>query len=387
MATSSLSYLLSFASEVEDFRTGNRLYYPCSSIIFMTFMGILCGSEDWDDIVEICESGEDILREVLGDDFVGVPSHDTFSRFFSLVNPLSLENAFRKTMNQCRMQKNTGSVEKEIIAIDGKYMSGVTNEPALNMVSAYATRIGLCLGQEIASKKMNEPEALRKLVRELNIKDSVITADALHCQKESVKEIIQMGGDYLLTVKSNQKHLYESILEGIRTENIRDKKKWIDHACLTTEGHGRKETRTCHSCSHPGWLPACGKEWEGIKSYGVIISERTILATGETSSETRCFISSLEKDALLQLTIMREHWKIENNLHWQLDVSFREDDTKINKNQSLNISLLRKMAMPILKEFIYKKGASMKKKMLAAALKPDIRKKLIQFAILFYAKS
>lgn len=119
----------------------------------------------------------------------------------------------------------------------------------------------------------------------------------------------------------------------------------------------------------------------------MIISERTILATGETSSETRCFISSLEKDALLQLTIMREHWKIENNLHWQLDVSFREDDTKINKNQSLNISLLRKMAMPILKEFIYKKGASMKKKMLATALKPDIRKKLIQFAILFYAKS
>lgn len=156
MATSSLSYLLSFASEVEDFRTGNRLYYPCSSIIFMTFMGILCGSEDWDDIVEICESGEDILREVLG------------------------------------------------IAIDGKYMSGVTNEPALNMVSAYATRIGLCLGQEIASKKMNEPEALRKLVRELNIKDSVITADALHCQKESVKEIIQMGGDYLPAEKNGR---------------------------------------------------------------------------------------------------------------------------------------------------------------------------------------
>lgn len=387
METSNLSSLLSFAYEVEDFRTGNRLYYPCSSIIFMAFMGILCGGEDWEDIVEISESGENILREILGDDFVGVPSHDTFSRFFSLVNPLSLENAFRKTMSQCSMQKNAGSEEKEVIAIDGKYILGVTNESALNMVSAYATHIGLCLGQEIATKKMNEPEALRKLVRELNIKDSIITADALHCQKKSVKEIVQMGGDYLLMVKSNQKHLYEGILEGIRTEIIRDKKKWIDHARQTEEGHGRNETRICHSCSHPGWLPACGKEWEGIKSYGVITHERTVLATGETSSETRCFISSLEKDAPLQLTIMREHWKIENNLHWQLDVSFNEDDAKMNKNQSQNISLLRKLAMPVLKEFTYKKGTSMKKKMMAAAIKPDIRAKLIQFAILFYSKS
>lgn len=387
METNNLSTLLSFAYEVEDFRTGNRLYYPCCSIIFMTFMGILCGGEDWEDIVEISESGEDILREILGDDFVGVPSHDTFSRFFSLVNPHSLESAFRKTMSQCRMQKNVESEEKEVIAIDGKYILGVTNESTLNMVSAYATRIGLCLGQEIATKKMNEPEALRQLVRELNIKDSIITADALHCQKESVKEIIQMGGDYLLMVKSNQKHLYEGILKGIQTENIRDKKKWIEHARQTEEGHGRNETRICHSCSHPGWLPACGKEWVGIKSYGVITHERTILTTGETSLETRCFISSLEKDALLQLTVMREHWKIENNLHWQLDVSFNEDDAKMNKNQSQNISLLRKLAMPVLKEFTYKKGASMKKKMMAAALKPDIREMLIRFAVLFYSKS
>jgi predicted transposase YbfD/YdcC len=113
---------------------------------------------------------------------------------------------------------------------------------------------------------------------------------------------------------------------------------------------------TCHSCSHPGWILGCGKEWPGIKSFDTITSQRTILATGETAAETRCFISSLEKDTLNQLNIIRKHGKIENNLHGRLDVSFKEDDTKMKKNQLPNIAALRKMAMPVLKAFTYKKG-------------------------------
>lgn len=380
------SLLLSFARDVEDFRSGNRLHYPASSIIFMAFVGILCGAQDWEDIVEVCEASEDLLETHLGSDFVGVPSHDTFERFFSLVNADSMESAFRKVMFQahCRL---ANPVDKEVIAIDGKYLASVTDEVALNVVSAYATGTGLCLGQEVADKKMNEPQMLRKLIHALDIGGTIITADALHCQKESVQAIIDAGADYLITVKANQQKLYQGILEGIRVEKLRDKAKWIDHAHETTTGHGREEIRICHSCSHPGWLPACGKEWKGVKSFGTITSQRTILSTGEVSTETRCFISSLEKDAITQLHIMRAHWKIENNLHWQLDVSFAEDDTRMKKNQLLNLSRLKKMGMPVLKGFEYKKGASMKKKMLAAALKPQVKEKLIKQAISFYEKS
>jgi predicted transposase YbfD/YdcC len=382
--TKTVSLFLSFAREVDDFRTGNRLIYPSSSIVFMAFIGILCNAQDWDDVVEISEASEDLLLEYLGDEYVGIPSHDTFSRFFALVNPLSLEQAFRKVISSVRHRED-GKLES--IAIDGKYLCGVTDVDALNVVSAYSTERGLCLGQEVADKKMNEPEMLRKLVCALNIEGSVITADALHCQKESVKQIIEQKGDYLISVKSNQKHLYEGILEGVRVENIRDKRRFIDHAEESVTGHGRHERRVCHSCAHSGWLPGCGEEWEGIKSFGTVTSYRTVLATGESSSETRCFISSLPMNALEQMRILREHWKIENNLHWQLDVTYGEDLTKMNKNQLLNISLLRKLTMPILREFPYKKGASLKRKMFAASLKPKVKSQLIQFAVHFYDKS
>lgn len=389
-STRDYSLLLTFARQVEDFRSGNRLYYPCCSIIFMTYLGVLCGGEDWEDIVEISESSEELLRHYLGSDFVGVPSHDTFSRFFSLVNPGSLERAFRKTMSLVQrhlrgdLEESEKICDKEVVALDGKYATSVTDTPDLNVVTAYATGTGLCLGQEVADKKMNEPQQLRKLVSELDLSGTIITADALHCQKDSIEAIITARADYLIIVKSNQDKLYKGILKGIRVENMRNKPQWIDHAEEISQGHGREERRTCHSSSHLGWIPKCGREWAGIKSFGMITSDRTDLSTGESTTETRCFISSLQKDALSQLHIIRNHWKIENNLHWQLDVSFGEDDTRMKKNPVLNLAILRKMAMPVLKAFTYKKGASMKRKMRAAALKPKIKKELIEAAMHFY---
>ena len=129
--------------------------------------------------------------------------------------------------------------EKEVVAIDGKYMAGVRGDSALNVVSAYATGSGISSGQEIADKKMNEPKALRALVNSLDLQNTIITADALHCQKESVKEIIEAGADYLITVKKNQKHLYDGIMEGIGVENMRNKQQHISHAHEINQGHGR----------------------------------------------------------------------------------------------------------------------------------------------------
>lgn len=373
--------ILSFAREVKDFRTGNRLVYPSSSIIFMAVVGMLCNAQEWSEVVDIAEASEDILKHYLGEDYVGVPSHDTFARFFALIHPTSMESAFRTVMNKA-WEKN--KIDKECIAIDGKYLCGVKDETALNMVSAYATDSGLCLGQAEADKKLNEPEILRKLVTELKLEGSVITADALHCQNESIKEIIKQKSDYLITVKGNQQQLFEGIQEGIAVEKVRAKKRYIDHAEEFTRGHGREERRICHACSHLGWLPSMGRKWEGIQSFGTVTSYRTVLATGETSQETRCFISSLPMNALQQMGILRNHWKIENNLHWQLDVTYGEDLTRMKKNQLLNVSILRKLVMPVVREFTYKKGTSLKKKMFVAILNKDIRRKLIQALVDFY---
>ena len=184
MEKQTYSLLLDFAREVEDFRVGNRLFYPSSSIIFMTFVATLCGAEDWSEVIEVAEASEELFREYLKEDFAGIPSHDTFSRFFSLIKPEALESAFRETMKEMHkplIDRN----EKEVVAIDGKYMAGVRGDSALNVVSAYATGSGISLGQEIADKKMNEPKALRALVNSLDLQNTIITADALHCQKES----------------------------------------------------------------------------------------------------------------------------------------------------------------------------------------------------------
>lgn len=378
--------LLNFARKVEDFRTGNRVFYPSASIVFMAFVGVLCGAKEWEDVVEIGESCADLLKELLEDDFVGVPSHDTFNRFFNLISTASMEKAFRETMSTVYAQSASPS-HKEVVAVDGKYLKGVKGNSALNMVSAYATELGICLGQEEADKKINEPEAFRRLLGGLELKNYIVTADALHCEKESAKAIVQAKGDYILIVKGNQLHLQEAIKEAVRVESIRGKKRFIDRAEEISQGHGRTERRICYSCSHKGWLPNLGRDWENLQSFGCITCERTDHATGQVSTETRCFISTLKMDAAAHMRWIRSEWKIENNLHWQLDVTFKEDACRMTKAQSKNLSLLRKLAMPVLKDFKYKKNASMRKKMLAAALKPDIKRKLILSALAFYANS
>lgn len=384
MKKTAVSLLLEFTHSVEDYRKGNRLHYPSSSIIFITFIGILCGAKQWDEIVEVGESCEKLLKEYLREEYVGVPSHDTFSRFFSLVSPESMEKAFRQTMQKIRSNHVSEEASKEVIAIDGKYMNGVKGSESLNIVSAFATSLGLSLGQKEAEKKMNEPEVLRQLLSELDLKDCIITADALHCQKESAKRIIEAKADYVLVVKKNQRKLHNAILEGIRVENIRDKKRSISHEEVSIEAHGRIDNYVCHSCSLLGWLPQVGTEWEGIKSFGTITRESTDLSSGEKSIETRCFISSLPMNAEDHLKWLRKHWLIENHLHWQLDVTFQEDQSRMKRVQSKNISLLRKLALPALKSFEYKKHSSLKNKMFAAAFKPEIRRKLIDSALEFF---
>ena len=176
----------------------------------------------------------------------------------------------------------------------------------------YSTISGMTLGQHLADKKINKPVSLRELINELFIESYIITGDALHYQKDSVKAIIDNYADYLLCVKGNQ----EKLKEGIKTEIMRQKKRFIDSYQKEELGHGRHGVCTCYACSHLVWLPKkSGREWVGIKRFGKVISERTEPKIGKTTTDERYFISSMPMDAHIQIDVMKNYWKIENNLH------------------------------------------------------------------------
>jgi len=332
--------------------------HPVESIVFISLSAVLCGCNTWNDIEDFGRSKEVFFRERIPN-FHGVPSHDTFSRFFASLDTEKFEHYFRK------WAKGIVGEYKGVIAVDGKTICGAyksekdkktksaSSDDAfkkLHMVSAYATSAGISLGQVRVDEKSNEITAVPELLDALDIKGCVITADALNCQKKIASKVIENGGDYLLVVKDNHKNLKTRIISLVEEAKIKSRLRRNDSFTQTSKGHGRKEIRTCITCGDVSCLGEVKKEWAGLKTIGCIESKRTILATNEVSVERRYFITSVENDAEKILNYSRQHWMIENGLHWQLDVNFKEDDDGRKKNNAAqNFSLLRKMALAMLK--------------------------------------
>ena len=253
------------------------------------------------------------------------------------------------------------------IAIDGKTIRGAyeseqdkrhrkqgvlpdsnTGKYKLHVISAFATELGISLGQLCTQEKENEIVVIPELLDMLCIKDCIITIDALGCQRTIAEKVIKGEGDYIFIVKDNQPKLKEIVLSV--TESIVSKGTTVRFDKYETheEGHGRNESRICYCCNDPGFLGAdIRKKWKNIQSFGYI--ENTRNTNKGTTVEKRCFISSLEPDAQKILKNSREHWEIENNLHWQLDVNFHEDNTRRRNISALNFSVLAKIALATLR--------------------------------------
>jgi predicted transposase YbfD/YdcC len=333
-------------------------------IIVMALCAVIANCDDWPDIALFAKQRIAWFKRLL--QFCGdAPSHDTFERVFAALDPRALQRCCLAWL-----QEVAGMVGLGQIAIDGKTLRGSAGAPlgALHVVSAWATQAKVSLGQVAVEGKSNEITAIPELLKLLELQGALVTIDAIGCQKQIAQQIVAGGGDYVLVVKGNQGRLLEDIqhtvdraLEGELAAGRVRQHTTVEH------GHGRREERSCVMIQDVAGIRD-RQLWPKLTTVGMCRRERTV--NGETSTEVRYFIGSRRMAARRYAQALRDHWGIENHLHWQLDVSFHEDASRVeNRHGAANFSLLRKMALSLLKH--HPKEESMARKRKLAAISPD----------------
>lgn len=369
-----IKQLLEFSSSLIclDNRKDRCKIHYAETIVFISLAAVLCGAETWNDIEDFGKSKESFLRTCLPR-FNGVPSHDTFARFFGSLSPDKFESKFRQWMQgiigSCRGHLaidgkticGAGHLEREKTDNGHRYSACGLRKSKLHMVSIYSTELGISLGQIKTNEKSNEITAIPELIDGMDLKGDTITIDAMGCQTAIAQKIITQHGDYLLIVKDNQKNLRKAIEQTMPSEIAKSRKTRFDSFETYEKGHGRIERRICYSCGEPLCLGTPAERWTGLKSFGYIENHREVIGAKE-SIERRYFISSLSNNAQEILKNSREHWMIENGLHWQLDINFNEDHGRKRDVAAQNFSVLNKIALGILKQNPTKKPINRKRK-------------------------
>ena len=349
---------------LRDPRVKGRSHHLFVDIIVIAICAVIGNCDDWPDIVLFAQNREAWFRRFLRLPY-GVPSHDTFERVFAQINPRVFERCCLEWLRAAAELVGVGH-----IAIDGKTLCGSANAKLgpLHLVSAWAVEANLSLGQVAVDEHSNEITAIPKLLELLDIKGALVTIDAIGCQKAIARKIIERGGDYVLTVKSNRAALLEDIQATVEQALEGDLPAGtVQHYTSTEEAHGRREERS-YVVIHKVDGIEDRAAWPKLTTVGMCYSERT--ADGKTTNETRYFIGSRKASASTYARVLRNHWRMENCLHWQLDVSFSEDASRIqDRNGAENFALLRRMALSLLKQ--HPRKDSVKRKRKAAALDPD----------------
>ena len=334
---------------LEDPRIERCKRHQLLDIITIAICAVICGADSWVYVEMFGKSKEEWFRSFL-DLPNGIPSHDTFGDVFSRLDP--------DRFQECFVEWSQGLAELlpgEVVAIDGKTVRRShdkrAGKQAIHLVSAWASANTLTLGQVKTEDKSNEITAIPRLLEMLELNGCIVTIDAMGCQKEIAQGILERGADYVLAVKQNQGRLYDDVrdlFEGAEESGF----DGVPHDCATTlnKGHGRIERRECWSVSDPvclEYLSTAG-EWPGLRSVVKVECRRE---TGKgTAVQARYYISSLEESAKRLLEIVRAHWSIENSLHWSLDVTFREDQSRVRKDHGAqNMATLRQISHNLLK--------------------------------------
>lgn len=348
--------------ELEDPRMDRTKKHRLIDIMAITLCAVICGANAWTEIEEFGQSKEQWLRTFL-ELPNGIPSHDTFARVFSLLDPNEFQSAFINWVGEV-----VALTDHEVIAIDGKTLRRSHDErlgkAAVHMISAWAEENRVVLGQKAVEGKANEITAIPDLLRLLEIHGCIVTIDAMGCQRDIATEIIERGADYVLAVKKNQKKLLRDVgdtFEMAQKDHYRDIQH--DHHMEVSKGHGRVEIRRYWTISEPEYIDYINRDgrWLGLQSIGMAQSERRV--DGKRERETRYFISSLDGVAVTFAHAVRGHWGIENRLHWVLDIAFREDESRIRQGHSAqNMTTVRHMALNMLRhETSVRKGIKTKR--------------------------
>ena len=321
-----------------------------SDIVMLTIIAVICGAESWVSVERFGLSKEAWLKSFLELPH-GIPSHDTIGDLFARLGPKQLQRCFLDWVNA--LFDFSGG---EIIAIDGKTLrhsyDTASNQSAIHMVNAWACKNRLVLGQLKTEEKSNEITAIPELLRVLDIKGSIVTIDAMGCQKKIAEQIHLQQGDYIFNLKGNQSSLHDDVRLFI--ESYVDKNSLqntvFDHVEIIDGDHGRIEKRGYWITEDIAWLSQA-QDWSGLKSIGMVEYESIDKSSGEANIERRFFISSLKADAKRFGTAVRMHWGIENSLHWCLDVGFNEDACRVRKDYAPeNFAVIRQIALNLLKQ-------------------------------------
>jgi predicted transposase YbfD/YdcC len=342
--------------------------YCVAQIVFQTIAAVVSGCEHWTEIEDFGEDKKDWIAKYVevGDT---MPSHDTLSDFFKRLNPAAFSSVFIEwTHIICSL------TEGEVIAIDGKTLrrshNRVEGKEAIHLISAWASSNKLVLSQQAVDSKSNEITAIPELLKLLEIKGAFITIDAIGCQQKIAAQIVEQQADYLLAVKGNQKELLEGVIDSFKLQPITS-----EHSEVSKD-HGRIEHRICSVIINPTEILNIEK-WASLQCIVRIESKREILVENKITQETRYYICSKALDATNALDKARSHWSIENNLHWNLDVCFNEDQSRMRMgDEDKNFALIRKIVVNLLS--LNKTKLSVNRKRLKAARSDLFREQLLK---------
>jgi predicted transposase YbfD/YdcC len=342
--------------------------YSVAQIVFQTIAAVASGCEHWTEIEDFGEDKKEWISKYVqvGDT---MPSHDTLSDFFKRLAPDAFVSVFIEwTKAICNL------TEGEVIALDGKTVrrsyDKSKGKEAIHLVSAWVSSNKIVLGQQAVDAKSNEITAIPALLKLLVIKGAFVTIDAMGCQHEIAKQIIEQEADYILAVKGNQKELQEGVLDCFKLQKVTSQFSKIN------KEHGRIETRNCSVIHHPAEILNMEK-WPSLNCVIRVESTREILSNNQTTHETRYYICSKAIDAEEALGKVKSHWGIENNLHWNLDVSFNEDLSRMRVgDEDKNFALIRKIILNLLS--LDKTKMSIQRKRLKASRDDAFREQLLK---------
>jgi predicted transposase YbfD/YdcC len=348
---SKLDEIVAAFDTLEDPRSEINRRHPLSSILVIAVLAVLAGAAGPTAIARWAKWKDEMLTERLALPR-GIPGKDVFRRVLMMLKPDAFEAAFNAWIARLRDEAiATTGVDRPIVAIDGKTArrshDAARDLGALHVVTAWAGEYGLALGQELCAEKSNEITAIPELLKKIDIRGGIVTIDAMGTQKAIAEQIVRGRADYVLALKRNHETLHREVVEFI-DQQLEGELETAQELTTTERGHGRQEERTYLQLPVPRALPG-RTEWKGLKSVGLVTSR--CVQGGKERVEVRYYLSSLSVDVAQFARAVRGHWSVENACHWSLDVTYREDESRVRERVlGSNITWLYRFTLSILKQ-------------------------------------